>query len=218
MSQKHVIVKPRLKKTTLNPEDLNSFRPISNLSFLSRLIERVVAIWFIEHVEANKFLPKFQSAYHANHSNETAVTAVHNDIIHSVDRKDHLSVLILLDLSTAFNTVDHGILLAVLERRFRISGIAFQWYCPYLTEHAQTFQVGMVLSLTYNIDCSVPQGSVHDMLKFITYTEDLPAVIKKCNIDHHLYADDGQLSDHPSIATVPASIHNMEVCVHEVHN
>ena len=54
-------------------------------------------------------------------------------------------------------------------------------------------------------------------LKFITYTEDTPADIEKHNIDHHLYADDGQLSDHPSIATVPASIRNLEVCVHKVH-
>ena len=55
-------------------------------------------------------------------------------------------------------------------------------------------------------------------LKFIMYTDDLSAAIEMRNIDHHLYADDGQLSDHPSIATEPVSIHNMEVCLHDVHN
>ena len=58
MSQNHAIMKPRLKKTTLNPEDLNVFRPISNLSFRSKTIERVVAVRFNEDVEANKLLLK----------------------------------------------------------------------------------------------------------------------------------------------------------------
>ena len=113
-------------------------------------------------------------------------------------------MLVLLDLSTAFDTVDHGILLAVLERHFGLSGIALQLYCSYLAEHTHTFQVGTALPRTYSVNCSVPQGSVLGALKFITYTKDLPAVIEKRNIDHHLYANDGQLSDHASIATVPA--------------
>ena len=81
-----------------------------------------------------------------------------------------------------------------MERRFGINVIALQWYCSYPAERTQTFQVGTVLSRTYNVDCSVPQGSVLGVLKFITYTEDLPFVIEKRNIDHHLYVDDGQLS------------------------
>ena len=124
----------------------------------------------------------------------------------------------ILDVSAAFDTVDHGKLLTVLERRFGISGKALQWYCSYLAERTQTLQVVTILSRTYNVDCSVPQGSVLGALKFITYTEDFPTVIEKRNIDHHLYADNGQLSDHPSIATVLASIYNLEVCVYEVHN
>ena len=142
--QTHAIVNPRLKKTTLNPEDLNAFRPISNLSFLSKTIERVVAVRFNEHVEANKLLLKYQSAYRANHSTETAVTAIHNDIIPSVDRKDHVSVLVLLDLSAAFDTVDHAILLSVLECRFGLSGIELQWHRSDLEERSQTFQMGTV--------------------------------------------------------------------------
>ena len=81
-----------------------------------------------------------------------------------------------------------------------------------------TKSIPLVLSLMYIVDCSVSQGSVLGALKFITHTEDVPVVIEKRNIAHHLYADNGQLSDHPSIATVPASINNLEICVHEVHN
>ena len=126
-----------------------------------------------------------------NHSN----CCSHN-IIHSVDGKDHVSVLVLLYLSAAYDTVNHGILMVVvLERCLGISGIACRWYCSYLAERTQTFQVGTVLSRTHKVRCSDPQGSVLGALKkFITYTENLPAVIEKRNIDHHLYADDGQLS------------------------
>ena len=77
-SLKSTIVRPRLKKTNLDPEDMNSFRPISNLTFLSKTVERAVAIRFVEHSELRKLLPHRQSAYRSSHSTETAVLAVHN--------------------------------------------------------------------------------------------------------------------------------------------
>ena len=76
--QKHAIVRPRLKKPTLDSDDLNSYRPISNLSFLSKTIERAVAVRFNEHVEAYNQLPSCQSAYREHHSTETAVIDIHN--------------------------------------------------------------------------------------------------------------------------------------------
>ena len=77
-SQKHAIVRPWLKMPTLDPDDLNYYRPIFNLSFLSKTIERVVALRFNEHVEAYNLLPSCQSAYCAHHSTETAMIDVHN--------------------------------------------------------------------------------------------------------------------------------------------
>ena len=70
---KNAIVRPRLKKTNLDPEDMNSYRPISNLTFLSKTVERVVAIRFVEHSELHKLMPCHQSAYRSFHSTETAV-------------------------------------------------------------------------------------------------------------------------------------------------
>ena len=111
-SQKHAIVRPRLKKPTLDPDDLNSYRPVSNPSFLSKTIERVVAVRFNKHVHSR------QSAYREHHSTETAVIDVHNRIVRNMDRGGHASVLVLLDLfSSAIDTVDHAILLEVLEER-----------------------------------------------------------------------------------------------------
>ena len=97
-SHKHAIVQPRLKKATLDPNDLNSYRPISNLSFLSKTIERVVAIRFNEHTDAYRLMPLRQSAYRAFYSTEIAVTDVHNRLIRCVDRGGNVSVLVLLDL------------------------------------------------------------------------------------------------------------------------
>ena len=141
-SHKHAIVQPRLKIATLDPNDLNSYRPISNLSFLSKTIERVVAIRINEHADAYRLMPLRQSAYRGFHSTETAVTDVHNRLIRCVDRGGNVSVLVLLDLSSAFDTVDHVILLEILEKRFGVASDALSWYYSYLSEHTQTYKIG----------------------------------------------------------------------------
>ena len=132
-SQKRAVVLPRLKKSTLDPGSLSSYRPISNLSFLSKLIERVVAKRFVHHAEVNRLFPVYQSSYRRGHSTETAVLCMHNDLVHAVDEK-HTAALVLLDLSAAFDTVDHPTLLAVLQRRFGVHGPALQWFTPYLSD------------------------------------------------------------------------------------
>jgi Reverse transcriptase (RNA-dependent DNA polymerase) len=111
---KHAIVCPRLKKPTLDPTQLSSYRPISNLSFVSKTVERVVAARFSQHVEAHHLLPCRQSAYRAHHSTETAVIAVHDELVRSIDA-GKVCALVLLDLSAAFDTVDHDTLHQVLS-------------------------------------------------------------------------------------------------------
>jgi hypothetical protein len=103
---KHAIIQLRLKKPTLDPTELSSYCPISNLSFISKTVERVVAARFSEHVEAEHLLPSHQSAYRAHYSTETAITAVHDKLVHNTD-SGIVSVLVLLDLSADFDTVDH---------------------------------------------------------------------------------------------------------------
>ena len=97
-AEKHALVTARLKKPTLDLTDLNSYRPISNLSFTSKLVERCVAPRFVAHCEQNRLFPDMQSAYRRHHSTETAVLTVHNDIIQAIDR-GQLTALVLLDLS-----------------------------------------------------------------------------------------------------------------------
>ena len=111
----------------------------------------------------HNLLPSRQSAYRAHHSTQTAVIDVHNRIVRNVDREGHVSVSVLLDLSSAFDTVDHSILLEVLAMRFDVAGIALDWFRSYLDGRTQTFYVGAQHSAISAVHCSVPkvQSSGH---------------------------------------------------------
>jgi len=97
----------------LDPDEACSYRPIS------KLIERVVISRFAEHSSTYNLLPLQQSAYRTFHSTETALLSIHNDLVRSIDN-GKVSLLVLLDLSAAFETVDHQLLLSVLANRFSI--------------------------------------------------------------------------------------------------
>jgi hypothetical protein len=120
---KHALVLPRIKKPTLDLDVISSYRPISNLSYISKVVERVVVKRFTVHANTLNLFPAQQSAYRTNHSTETVVLSIHNDLVRSID-SGNVSLLALLDLSSAFDTVDHNILLSVLENRFSIQGTA----------------------------------------------------------------------------------------------
>jgi len=109
-------IRPLLKKTDLDSTDVKSYRPISNLLVLSKLLEGHVARQSISHLTALELLSELQSAYRAHHSTETAVLKVLGDILRAIDGGG-LAALMLLDLSAAFDTVDHTILL----RRLKVS-------------------------------------------------------------------------------------------------
>jgi len=126
------MVYPRIKKPNLDPEQLKSYRPISNLSYISKIVERVVAKLFTALVNASNLLPVHQSGYRAHHSTETAMLSVHNALVRSID-DGKVSVLVLLDLSAAFDTVDHDILLSLLSRRFCVRDTTHDWFRSYLS-------------------------------------------------------------------------------------
>ena len=112
-SFKQAIVTPLLKKSTLSKADLKSYRPVSGLSFLSKLVEHIVAAQSRSHLDSHDLGNTFQSAYKVGHSTETALLCIKNEI--------HLSLstaLVLLDLSAAFDTIDHDTLLSCLSVKF----------------------------------------------------------------------------------------------------
>ena len=139
-SLKEAMLTPILKKPNLDQEDLNNYRPISNLPYLSKLLERVVAAQLVKHINNHDIAEQFQSAYRKFHSTETALTYVTNNILNSLDRRNSV-FLVLLDLSAAFDTVDHKKLLEILEKRVRLGIQVLDWVVSCLSSRYQYVSV-----------------------------------------------------------------------------
>ena len=148
-----------LKKPTLDVEALSNFRPISNLMFMSKLTEKVVASQLINHISSIGLDEILQSAYKQFHSTETALVKVFNDIVLDVDR-NRTVILLLLDLSAAFDTVDHTILIERLANRFGLCDLALAWFKSYLSDRTHFVSIHGARSVTRSLSCRVPQGSV----------------------------------------------------------
>ena len=180
-----------LKKAGLNPNELSNYRPLSNLSNLSKLLERIVAKRIDAHLGDN-MLREPHRAYTKHHSTETALINVHSDLLCALDQKKK-AVLVLLDLSAAFDTIDHQHLIDCLKKMFGFRGTALRWMSSYLTGRVQSVVIGDSRSKPVVLRCGVPQGSVLGPKCFTMLTKPLGNFIIKRNISYHLYADDTQL-------------------------
>ena len=114
---KSALVFPRMKKPTLNEDDMKTYRPVSNLSFLSKILEKVVGSHLNSHSNSSHILHHYQSAYKKFHSTESALVKVHKDILLQMDG-GKVTALTVLDLSAVFDTIDHTILLRRLDNWF----------------------------------------------------------------------------------------------------
>ncbi len=141
-SLKTALIKPLLKKPTLDPTPLSNYRPISNLPFISKLLEKVVSTQLHNHLKSNRLYEKFQSGFRPSHSTETALIRVTSDLLMASD-SGSTSLLIFLDLSAAFDTVDHHILLHRLQHYTGLSGTALKWFHSYLTNRTEYVALGM---------------------------------------------------------------------------
>ena len=124
---KMAIIKPLLKKTSLDSVDLKNYKLVSNLSFMSKVLEKVVLSQILQYINCNKLLCDFQSAYHPHHGNETALLKVTNNLLSAMD-DGKISVLVLLDLSAAFDTIEHEILLHRLHNVFGYGDNVQSWF------------------------------------------------------------------------------------------
>ena len=123
---KNAIIKPLLKKLGLELINKN-YKPVSNLSFISKLIESAVADQYINHLNINNLTDPKQSAYKKFHSTETLLLKIKDNIQLHIDNGE-VVLLVLLDLSAAFDTIDHDILINRLEKMYGIQGTALKWF------------------------------------------------------------------------------------------
>lgn len=170
-----------------------NYRPVTNLQFLGKLIERIVKIRFDSHLIKNDLNCKNQYGYKNEHSTEMLMTKVSNDLLIACDRKTP-TLLMFLDLSAAFDTVDQDKLLQILEKELGIRGVALQWFESFLKGRTQRVKIGDSYSSEETLDFGVAQGSILGPPLFNAYTRTFPDHVKfsvKFSVEG--YADDHQL-------------------------
>jgi len=183
---------PLLKDESLDPNILKNFRPVSNLTFLGKIIERIVLKRLNQHMSLNNLHCPDQSAYKKNHSTETLLIRIWNDLLVATDEKK-ATVVMLLDLSAAFDTVDHRLLLKILKDEIGLRGVALLWFESFLTGRAQRIRLGNVTSDEILIKFGVPQGSVLGPVLFNLYIRSIYGCVKNLGFNISGYADDHQV-------------------------
>ena len=154
---KTAIVKPLLKKLGLDLINSN-YWPVSNLSFLSKLVEKCMWLQLSNHCQDYGLLPDYQSAYRPNYSCKTNLLKISNNILWNFECQ-HITSLTTMDLSAAFDTVDHEVLLQILSNRFGVTDTALNWFRSYLQPRQFKVKIGEAYSSERSLTYSVPQGS-----------------------------------------------------------
>ena len=158
---------------------------------MSKLIEKIVKNRLFAHLSSNSLLNTFQSAYTKNYSTETTLLSINDHLPNAISHQQ-VSCLCLLDLSAAFDTLDHSILLHRLSY-FGLSSLYLQWVASFLSSRTSAVSIPPHLSPSSSLTCGVPQGSVFGPILFNLYITPLSPLTSSSTISHLLYADDTQL-------------------------
>ena len=206
---KAAIVTPLLKKQNLDPNTLKNYRPVSQLPFVSKILEKAVLKQCKSFLTNNNLYEVNQSAYRQNHSTETTVLNVLEELLTNMDNRK-VSLVACLDLSAAFDTIDHSILMTRLKTSFGFEGVVLRWFDSYLSARTQSVHVeNSPPSVSVPLLYGVPQGSVLGPLLFTLYTQPLSDVISSHSCSFNKYADDTELSK----SSVPDSFSSVQLSV-----
>ncbi len=188
-SEKLAIFKP-IVKGDLDPQSLISYRPVSNMTYVSKVIENVILDQLWRHLNEVNAIPDDQSAYRRLYSTETTLCTVVNDLLIKMD-EGKCNVLIMLDLSATFDTVVHSFLLNDLKR-IGIDGNAQAYLESYLKNRMYCVQIGKSFSKKKSLQRGVPQGSILGPILFCIYTIGLSELLTRHGVKLKLFADDTQ--------------------------
>ena len=194
-----------------------------NLNTIGKILERLALSRLFPHISKSPSFSPLQSAYRKFHSTETALLKLTNDIMESID-SGKITILTALDMSAAFDTLDHITLLHRLQHTFGLSGYAISWIRSYLTDRSSFVKIDSSSSPSTTILTGVPQGSVLGPLLFVLFISPIANVInpdqsnQNNTVSFHQYADDTQLYIGTNSSTLTTQIASIESCTQRVHN
>ena len=209
---KSALVTPFLKKRCLDHNDLSNYWPVSNLCLIAKILEKLVLSQVYSYLNSHNTC---QSAYRQGHSTETALLKVVNDLFLSLN-KGNISVPALLDFSSAFDTIDHHILVHRLHTDFGFTDSVLQWFSSYLTDRTLYVSLSNHCSALAPVHSGVPQCSVLGPMLFTMYIKPLSAIIDSHTIIQHSFADNLQLQMSAPPDIISELLYSMQSCISDV--
>ena len=194
---------------------MNNYRPVSNLCFIAKILEKLVLSQVSSYVNSHNLCNTCQSAYRPGHSTETALLKVVRDLFLS-PRKGDISVLALLDFSSAFDTIDHPILVLRLHTDFALKDSVLQWFSSHLSDRTHYISLSKNCSAFAPVHSGVPQDSFLGPILFTIYATPLSATIDTNSMKHHSFADDLQLQMSAPPDIISELLHSMQSCISDV--
>ena len=203
------------KKRCLDHNDLNNYRPVSNLCFIAKIEEKLVLSQVSSYLNSHNLYNTCQSAYRPCHSTETALLKVVNDLFLSLN-KGNISALALLDFSSAFDTIDHYIPVHHRHTVFGFTDTVLQWSSSYLTGRTHYVSISNHCSAFATVHSGIPQRSVLGPILFTMYTKPLSDIINSHSFIHHSFADDIQLQMSAPPGGISELLHSIQSCIIDV--
>ena len=207
-------ITPIIKGKKLDCNSLSNYRPLSSTPFLAKIIEKNVALQLEVYLQDNNMQLDLQSAYKKNFSCETALTKVYNDVLTYLDSNTGI-IMVFLDLSAAFDTIDHDLMLKKLRNIYLMDGNTLKWFKSYLENRQSYVKIDDHLSRGRRSRSGVPQGTILGPILFSMYIQDVHNIISSHGLQYHIYADDIQIYFKYS-KNNHSKFHNLTNCLSDI--